>query len=73
VKRTTPQFRAGHRVQLLQGAAELFPALAQAMDGDMKWKKFIYRQLCAREGIYVCPAPSCQACHDRPACFGPES
>ena len=33
MKRTTPQFRAGHRVQLLQGAAELFPALAQAMDG----------------------------------------
>ncbi len=33
MKRTAPQFRAGHRVQLLQGAAELFPALAQSMDG----------------------------------------
>lgn len=61
------------RHELSQLIALNFPALAQANDGDMKWKKFIYRQLCAREGIYVCPAPSCQACHDRPACFGPES
>ena len=61
------------RHELSQLIALNFPALAQANDGDMKWKKFIYRQLCAREGIYVCPAPSCQTCHDRPACFGPES
>ena len=47
------------RHELSQLIALNFPALAQANDGDMKWKKFIYRQLCAREGIYVCPAPSC--------------
>jgi len=50
-----------------------FPALAAANTGDMKWKKFLYRQFCAREGIYVCPAPSCGVCADHAKCFGPEN
>lgn len=50
-----------------------FPALARANTGDMKWKKFLYRQMCAREGIYVCPAPSCGVCADYAKCFGPEN
>lgn len=50
-----------------------FPALARANTGDMKWKKFIYRQLCNREGIYSCPAPSCGECKDYAKCFGPEN
>jgi len=50
-----------------------FPALAQANSGDMKWKKFLYRQFCSREGIYVCPAPSCGVCKDYAKCFGPEN
>lgn len=50
-----------------------FPELAQANTGDMKWKKFLYRQFCSREGIYVCPAPSCGECKDHAKCFGPEN
>lgn len=50
-----------------------FPELARANTGDMKWKKFLYRQFCAREGIYVCPAPSCGECKDHAKCFGPEN
>lgn len=50
-----------------------FPALARANTGDMKWKKFLYRQFCASEGIYVCPAPSCGVCNDYAKCFGPEN
>ena len=50
-----------------------FPELAQANTGDMKWKKFLYRQFCSREGIYVCPAPSCGECKDYAKCFGPEN
>lgn len=49
-----------------------FPALAAANDRDMKWKKFLYRQFCAAEGIYVCPAPSCAECADYSRCFAPE-
>ncbi|MGE5471304.1 MAG: nitrogen fixation protein NifQ [Bacteroidota bacterium] len=50
-----------------------FPALASLNTGDMKWKKFLYRQFCSREGIYVCPAPSCGVCKEYAKCFGPEN
>ncbi|MFZ5579885.1 MAG: nitrogen fixation protein NifQ [Pseudomonadota bacterium] len=49
-----------------------FPDLAARNTGDMKWKKFLYKQLCQREGIYVCRAPSCEVCADYALCFGPE-
>jgi nitrogen fixation protein NifQ len=49
-----------------------FPTLAELNVGDMKWKKFIYRQYCARDGIYVCPAPSCGVCVDYAKCFAAE-
>ena len=49
-----------------------FPALAARNDKDMKWKKFLYKQLCIAEGIYTCRAPSCEVCADYAVCFGPE-
>jgi len=49
-----------------------FPALAAKNSGDMKWKKFFYKQLCEREGINACKAPSCAACCDYGKCFGAE-
>lgn len=60
------------RRELSQLVALNFPALARANDRDMKWKKFLYRELCRREGIYVCTSPSCEACCDFAVCFGPE-
>ena len=51
---------------------QAFPAFAAQNTGDMKWKKFIYRHYCGREGIYVCPAPSCGECSDHAKCFSPE-
>lgn len=49
-----------------------FASLAAKNDRDMKWKKFLYKQLCLAEGIYVCRSPSCEVCPDYTACFGPE-
>lgn len=49
-----------------------FPELAERNARDMKWKKFIYKQLCEREGIIACPAPTCDACVDFKVCFAPE-
>ena len=57
-------------LSLLMGTA--FPTLAAQNVGDMKWKKFIYRYYCSREGIYVCPAPSCAECSDFSLCFAKE-
>ncbi len=54
---------------LLQGS---FPELAARNDRDMKWKKFLYRQLCQEEGIYTCRSPSCEVCVDYASCFTPE-
>jgi nitrogen fixation protein NifQ len=49
-----------------------FPALTARNDRDMKWKKFLYKQLCERAEIQVCKAPSCAVCTDYGLCFGPE-
>jgi nitrogen fixation protein NifQ len=49
-----------------------FPRLAARNDRDMKWKKFLYKQLCVAEGIFTCRAPSCEICRDYDDCFGSE-
>lgn len=49
-----------------------FTTLYQRNAGNMKWKKFLYKQLCEGSGLYVCKTPSCSACSDYPRCFGPE-
>ena len=49
-----------------------FPVMAERNSKDMKWKKFLYKQLCEAEGIYLCRAPSCEVCKDYSVCFGPE-
>jgi len=46
-----------------------FPALAARNTKDMKWKRFLYKQLCDAEGIYLCRAPSCSVCLEYDACF----
>ena len=51
---------------------EHFPALAARNTGDMKWKKFFYRQLCERSGVPICKSPHCAECGDYPVCFGRE-
>jgi nitrogen fixation protein NifQ len=61
-----------HRGELSLLMNSAFPSLAALNVGDMKWKKFIYRHYCTREGIYVCPAPSCGACSDYSKCFAKE-
>ncbi|MDG4575361.1 MAG: nitrogen fixation protein NifQ [Defluviicoccus sp.] len=49
-----------------------FQPLAARNRGDMKWKKFFYRTLCAEDGIVVCKAPNCETCSDVDICFGGE-
>ncbi len=49
-----------------------FPELAAKNNQDMKWKKFLYKQLCEAEGLYLCRAPSCDVCIDYSKCYGAE-
>ena len=49
-----------------------FTRLYEKNSGNMKWKKFLYKQLCERAEVNMCKAPSCQVCGDYLKCFGPE-
>ena len=64
--------RLASRAELSALMRHWFPGLVARNHGDMKWKKFLYKQLCEREAPFICKAPSCAVCCDRPACFGPE-
>ncbi len=57
---------------LSQLLTENFPLLAAMNTGDMKWKKFFYRQLCQRAEIPICKSPNCADCSDYGLCFGQE-
>ena len=46
-----------------------FRPLAERNTGDMRWKKFLYRELCERAELRLCRAPSCSQCSDAAACF----
>ena len=52
--------------------AEHFTTLYLKNVGDMKWKKFFYRQLCEHAQVPICRSPSCSTCVDFTYCFGPE-
>jgi nitrogen fixation protein NifQ len=60
------------RDDLSQLMSQNFPALATKNVFDMKWKKFIYKQLCEQAGVNTCRAPTCEYCVDYLNCFGPE-
>jgi nitrogen fixation protein NifQ len=64
--------RFASRAELSALMGRWFPALVAKNHADMKWKKFLYKQLCEREELFICKAPSCAVCVDRPICFGPE-
>jgi nitrogen fixation protein NifQ len=49
-----------------------FPSLAAKNTQNMKWKKFLYKQLCLREELLICKAPSCGVCSDHGLCFDSE-
>lgn len=51
---------------------QYFPSLASRNTKNMKWKKFLYKQLCEAEGLNLCRAPSCEVCIDYSQCFGSE-
>lgn len=48
-----------------------FPGIVALNRGDMKWKKFFYRQLCEQAQILICKSPSCATCGDYALCFEP--
>ncbi|WP_018310227.1 nitrogen fixation protein NifQ [Cupriavidus sp. UYPR2.512] len=64
--------RLPSRVELSELLKYWFPLLAEKNVHGMKWKKFLYKQLCERDALFVCRAPSCSVCPSFEDCFGPE-
>ena len=64
--------RLPSRQELSMLIAHWFPRLAALNTHNMKWKKFFYKQLCLREDLLICNAPTCGDCHDYGVCFGAE-
>ncbi len=60
------------RPELGRLMADRFPGLHRLNHGNMRWKKFFYRQLCERAQVTACRAPTCNACSEIGLCFGPE-
>ena len=61
-----------NRETLSQLIKYYFPVLYFKNTGNLRWKKFFYKQLCDRAEVRLCKAPSCGVCSDYVQCFGPE-
>ncbi|NIY90678.1 nitrogen fixation protein NifQ [Vibrio diazotrophicus] len=48
---------------------DYFPSLHAKNVNNMRWKRFLYRQLCENGGDYVCRSPSCEECVSYSECF----
>lgn len=48
---------------------DYFPSLHASNNKNMRWKRFLYRQLCENGGDYVCRSPSCEECASYAECF----
>jgi len=45
------------------------PSLAAANHQNMRWKRYLYKQVCDRNGGTMCKAPNCGVCSDFVLCF----
>ncbi|MCB6178324.1 nitrogen fixation protein NifQ [Rhodobacter sp. Har01] len=52
--------------------ARHLPGLAAANTRNMRWKKFLYRQVCLDDGLSLCLSPICDDCPEWASCFAPE-
>lgn len=57
------------RPELTAAIRRHLPALAAANRG-MRWKRFLFRQLCDQRGGIMCKMPDCGECSDHAFCFG---
>lgn len=60
------------RPQLTAAIRRHLPTLAAANRENMRWKRFLYKQVCARNGGMMCKAPNCGVCSDYRLCFAEE-
>ena len=59
------------RPELTAAIRRHLPTLAQANHQGMRWKRFLFKQICEMNGGILCKSPTCGACSDYPLCFPP--
>ena len=57
------------RPQLTAAIRRHLPSLADANNQNMRWKRYLYKQVCELNGGVLCKAPNCGVCSDYSFCF----
>lgn len=57
------------RPQLTAAIQRHLPTLAEANNQGMRWKRYLYKQVCDLNGGTMCKAPNCGVCSDYALCF----
>ena len=60
------------RQELTAAIRRHLPTLAAANQQGMRWKRFLFKQVCDLNGGVICKAPNCGVCSDYALCFAPE-
>ncbi len=60
------------RPQLTAAIRRHLPSLAAANHLNMRWKRYLYKQVCDMHGGTLCKAPNCGVCSDYALCFEEE-
>lgn len=58
------------RPQLSAAIGRHLPRLLKTNNKGMRWKRFLFKQLCEQSGGMMCKSPNCQDCSDYMLCFG---
>jgi len=60
------------RPELSAAIRRHLPELAAANSNNMRWKRFLFKQVCDLNGGLMCESPVCGDCSDYALCFIPE-
>uniref|UniRef100_UPI003D815170 nitrogen fixation protein NifQ n=1 Tax=Trichloromonas sp. TaxID=3069249 RepID=UPI003D815170 len=60
------------RPELTAGIRRHLPSLVAANHQGMRWKRFLFKQVCDQTGGSLCKSPNCGVCSDYALCFAPD-
>jgi len=60
------------RPELTAAIRSHLPTLAAANHQGMRWKRYLFKQVCEKNGGVMCKNPNCGDCSDYSLCFAPE-
>jgi nitrogen fixation protein NifQ len=60
------------RPELSAAIRRHLPSLAAANSRNMRWKRYLFKQVCNLHGARLCKSPDCGVCSDYALCFAPE-